>query len=101
MLNSVVRYFPSVAYLSDIGDRAIELLLDGGRLFLGDIRDLRSADMCRLMVARCSSPAGTAEGDICAAAAKLAEMERELLVYPDFFVGLLHSSRWCRRLTSG
>ncbi|MEE6179827.1 hypothetical protein [Mycobacterium sp. 050134] len=41
VLNSVVQYFPSVAYLSDIVDRAFELLPDGGRVFLGDIRIFR------------------------------------------------------------
>ena len=40
ILNSVVQYFPSVEYLLEVIERAIDLLAPQGRLFLGDLRNL-------------------------------------------------------------
>jgi amino acid adenylation domain-containing protein len=41
VLNSVVQYFPSVEYLCKVLQRAIRCLAPGGKIFLGDLRDLR------------------------------------------------------------
>ena len=41
VLNSVVQYFPSGEYFLDVIHRASRLLSEGGRIFLGDLRDLR------------------------------------------------------------
>ena len=40
VLNSVVQYFPSVPYLTAVLDGAIKLLAPGGRVFVGDVRNL-------------------------------------------------------------
>lgn len=40
ILNSIVQYFPSVDYLMQVLEGAIETVTDGGVLFLGDIRSL-------------------------------------------------------------
>ncbi len=40
ILNSVVQYFPSVDYLLQVLDGAVEALRPGGAVFLGDIRNL-------------------------------------------------------------
>src|SRR5690606_15555548 len=39
VLNSIVQYFPTKAYLAEVLDRAVELLTDGGTLFIGDVRN--------------------------------------------------------------
>ncbi|WP_394831350.1 amino acid adenylation domain-containing protein [Pendulispora rubella] len=39
VLNSVVQYFPSADYLSRVLEGCIDLVQDGGTIFLGDIRD--------------------------------------------------------------
>jgi amino acid adenylation domain-containing protein len=41
VLNSVVQYFPSFEYLKRVLQSAERLLAPGGRIFLGDLRDLR------------------------------------------------------------
>jgi len=39
VLNSVVQYFPSVAYLESVIGRVLEVVEPGGHIFLGDLRD--------------------------------------------------------------
>ena len=41
ILNSIVQYFPSVDYLLQVLDQAIERIAPGGVLFIGDVRNLR------------------------------------------------------------
>jgi len=41
IINSVIQYFPSLAYLEDVIIQAIANMKDGGQLFIGDIRDFR------------------------------------------------------------
>ncbi|MEU9737301.1 amino acid adenylation domain-containing protein [Streptomyces sp. NPDC048002] len=67
VLNSVVQYFPNGAYLSRVLDVAGQALAPGGRLFVGDVRNLRLRDRARL-------------GDV-----------PELLVEPDYFAA--HAAR--------
>lgn len=40
ILNSVAQYFPDAAYLADVLKRAGEIVCDGGRIFVGDVRCL-------------------------------------------------------------
>ncbi|MFD0381684.1 methyltransferase [Streptomyces stramineus] len=41
VLNSVLQYFPNADYLVEVVERAIGLLVPGGRLVVGDVRNLR------------------------------------------------------------
>ncbi|MEW1601535.1 amino acid adenylation domain-containing protein, partial [Streptomyces sp. NPDC093808] len=43
VLNSVIQYFPDVDYLDRVIDAVTPLLAPGGRIFVGDVRDLRAA----------------------------------------------------------
>ena len=45
ILNSVIQYFPSVEYLLDVLDAALEAVVDGGAIFLGDVRSLPLAQL--------------------------------------------------------
>lgn len=69
VLNSVVQYFPDVDYLTRVIAGAMRLLVPGGTLFIGDVRNLRLLRTVRT------------------ATAALAP-ERELLVDPDYFPAL-------------
>ncbi|MET0287111.1 MAG: MupA/Atu3671 family FMN-dependent luciferase-like monooxygenase, partial [Polyangiales bacterium] len=40
IINSVAQYFPDGDYLRSVLERASELVADGGRIFVGDVRDL-------------------------------------------------------------
>ncbi|MFG2914397.1 non-ribosomal peptide synthase/polyketide synthase [Kitasatospora sp. NPDC048298] len=41
VINSVAQYFPGADYLVDVLRQALELVVPGGTVFLGDLRDLR------------------------------------------------------------
>ena len=77
VLNSVVQYFPSADYLLDVLRRCAALFAPGGRIFVGDVRNLRLLPHFRAAVA-------AARGDSGPDAAGVAG-ENELLLDPDFF----------------
>ena len=89
VLNSVIQYFPSVAYLIQVLRQAMDLLVPGGRIFVGDVRNLRllrcfaTAVACHRQHDNAASRASlrrTIEQDML--------LEKELLLDPDFFVAL-------------
>lgn len=41
ILNSIVQYFPTVDYLLQVLDQAVERVAPGGAIFIGDVRNLR------------------------------------------------------------
>ncbi|MFJ4983661.1 non-ribosomal peptide synthase/polyketide synthase [Streptomyces sp. NPDC088732] len=85
VINSVVQYFPSAAYLESVVRGAVELLAPGGALFVGDVRNLRLA---RTFHAEIQRARGTAEAEFERAVDRALRLEKELLVDPDFFAGL-------------
>ncbi|TCK22556.1 amino acid adenylation domain-containing protein [Pseudonocardia endophytica] len=89
IVNSVAQYFPSATYLVDVIDRARERLAPGGRVFLGDIRNLRTQRLLRTAVEvlrRADDGDGPAPlpADVDAAVAR----DGELVLDPDFFRAL-------------
>ncbi|MEV8018134.1 amino acid adenylation domain-containing protein [Streptomyces sp. NPDC086554] len=88
VVNSVVQYFPSGAYLLDVLGEAARVLSDDGTLFVGDVRDLRllrafhtSVELFR------TDPTDSADGLADRVAARAAQ-ERELAISPQLFRGL-------------
>ncbi|MFJ2888807.1 amino acid adenylation domain-containing protein [Streptomyces sp. NPDC087305] len=86
VINSVAQYFPSVDYLIDVVRRTMKMLAPGGRILLGDIRNLR---LLRAFVTAIVLHDG-AEADESLATvrdivAHQQELESELLLDPAFF----------------
>ncbi|WP_432108394.1 amino acid adenylation domain-containing protein [Streptomyces sp. AA1529] len=88
VLNSVAQYFPSRQYLDEVVGRILPLLAEGGRILLGDIRnlDLFSAHVSAIERSR-SGAAGTA-GALNAQIQRRRRQETELLVSPTYFARL-------------
>jgi amino acid adenylation domain-containing protein len=88
VLNSVVQYFPSRQYLEEVVARVLPLVADGGRILLGDIRnlDLFSAHVCA--IERSRSGAATTAGALAAQIQRRRRQETELLVSPTAFTRL-------------
>ncbi|NKQ27890.1 amino acid adenylation domain-containing protein, partial [Streptomyces galbus] len=86
VVNSVAQYFPSVRYLVDVLRAAMELLEPGGRIFLGDIRNLR---LLRTFLTAITLHGGAHVGETLAAVRDMVshqgELESELLLDPAFF----------------
>ncbi|MEV0604832.1 amino acid adenylation domain-containing protein [Polymorphospora rubra] len=88
VVNSVVQYFPDAGYLADVLRRAVELVVPGGRVFVGDVRDLRLLPVLRAAVQVGRGTAGGQQLDVAAARTGVEQdlaWEGELLLDPDFF----------------
>lgn len=87
VLNSVIQYFPGADYLTQVLRQCIALLAPGGRIFVGDVRNLR--------LMRCFATAVAWHRAGCAASDGLRQgieeelrRENELLVDPAYFAAL-------------
>ena len=88
VINSVAQYFPSARYLTEVLDRALSLVVPGGRVFVGDVRNLRLLPTLRSAMAfeqagRPSEPEALVE--LAAGVRRALREEGELLLDPDFF----------------
>ncbi|QTD96745.1 Tyrocidine synthase 3 [Streptomyces cyanogenus] len=96
VVNSVTQYFPHADYLTDVIRKSLDLLVPGGSLFLGDIRNLRLLRHLQAGVVAHRQAVGTdtfpdalAVRDAARALVEQRVMEEEeLLLAPDFFVML-------------
>nr|WP_239501944.1 non-ribosomal peptide synthetase [Streptomyces qinglanensis] len=82
VINSVVQYFPDGEYLARVLDRALELLVPGGRVVVGDVRH---AGSLRALHAAAHGDRGVQARAVVDRAGLL---EKELVVAPEFFTEL-------------
>ncbi|MGW4562391.1 amino acid adenylation domain-containing protein, partial [Streptomyces sp. NPDC004561] len=88
VLNSVVQYFPTAAYLGEVIDRLTGLLAPGGTLFIGDVRNLRLLRSLTTAVQLHKTHPGTDLATVRRAVEQALRVEKELLVDPDYFAAL-------------
>ncbi|GHE14136.1 non-ribosomal peptide synthetase [Streptomyces alanosinicus] len=89
IVNSVIQYFPSLAYLRTVVERALPLLAPGGSLLLGDLRNLDLARCFQTGIALARP--GAAQGDREALRRTVDQQvatETELLLSPALFDAL-------------
>jgi len=94
VLNSVAQYFPNEQYLEQVLDNAWELLVDDGRLVLGDIRRKASLVLLQTGVQRVQHPE-SAPALKRAAVEQAILLEKELVIDPEWF------TRWADRVGAG
>ena len=83
IINSVAQYFPDLPYLERVLVGVWERLAPGGRIFLGDVRDLTTLEAFHLSVVRAR------RGEVIADdVAQRVENENELCVAPGWFAEL-------------
>jgi amino acid adenylation domain-containing protein len=88
ILNSVVQYFPSADYLAKVLEEAVEALQPGGRIFIGDVRNLNVLDTLHASVEFSrAEPSDTREQLLRRVTGRIA-MEQELVIDPGFFYAL-------------
>ncbi|TCO62645.1 non-ribosomal peptide synthase protein (TIGR01720 family)/amino acid adenylation domain-containing protein [Actinocrispum wychmicini] len=85
VINSVIQYFPSVDYLTQVIRSALDLLAPGGRLFIGDVRDLRLARVFQTGIQLTRSGPSVDAGQLRRAIERGVSLEKELLLHPDYF----------------
>ena len=88
VLNSVVQYFPSGTYLVKVLQQAMALLQPGGRIVIGDVRNLRLLECFATAVALRKATPGTTVSQLRGLIAQSVRLEKELLLDPGFFSAL-------------
>ncbi|MFJ4679523.1 amino acid adenylation domain-containing protein [Kitasatospora sp. NPDC088783] len=88
VINSVVQYFPNADYLRTVLQGALGLLVPGGAVFLGDVRNLRLSQFLAAGVQLAHSPEDADPKAVRRAVDQRVRQENELLVDPRFFTAL-------------
>lgn len=91
VLNSVVQYFPSIDYLQGVLQRAAERVASGGHIFVGDVRHLGLLPTFHGAVELAKAPPEASSRWLKRKVSLAIEQERELVIDPDFFLGLSRS----------
>jgi natural product biosynthesis luciferase-like monooxygenase protein len=88
LINSVTQYFPDADYLVRVIRRACELVNDGGRIFLGDVRSLEQLRAFHTLVELHHAPSHLNTAELDARIAGRVEQETELVLGEAFFHAL-------------
>jgi acyl-coenzyme A synthetase/AMP-(fatty) acid ligase/SAM-dependent methyltransferase/acyl carrier protein len=88
ILNSVVQYFPSIDYLVQVLEHALEAVADGGTIFIGDVRSLPLLEAFHASVELLRASATTSCEQLAARIQKQMAEDNELVIDPAFFHAL-------------
>ena len=88
VLNSVLQYFPGLAYLTQVIEQAKRILRPGGVVFVGDVRNLETLQAFHLTVLLHNLPADQTLAKLRSDLRHRIESEPELAVSPAFFATL-------------
>ena len=88
VLNSVVQYFPSPAYLEQVVRGAVDLLAPGGALYIGDVRIARLLRTFHAAVEVRRADDATPPAALRRLVEQRVLLEKELLLDPEFFHAL-------------
>ncbi|MEM8529467.1 MAG: non-ribosomal peptide synthase/polyketide synthase [Chloroflexota bacterium] len=88
VINSVVQYFPSVNYLLDALTAALPLVAPGGRIFLGDVRNLTLLESFAAAVQLAQAPAGLPRAELRQRVLQHMAREEELVIDSQLFYQL-------------
>ncbi|MER7795657.1 condensation domain-containing protein, partial [Streptomyces sp. NPDC097640] len=88
VINSVVQYFPNQLYLEQAIARLLPLVAEGGRVLIGDVRNLDLYPAHAGAIERGRTGAGTTAGALAAQVRRRRRQESELLLSPTYFARL-------------
>ncbi len=85
IVNSVTQYFPTIGYLRRVLQGAVEATAPGGRIFVGDVRNLELLACFHLSLELHAAEGSTSVDKLLRLAEERRLRERELVVDPAFF----------------
>ncbi|HBW52247.1 MAG TPA: non-ribosomal peptide synthetase [Herpetosiphon sp.] len=88
VINSVAQYFPSIDYLVQVLAAGLEALVAGGRIYLGDIRNLSLNPLLHASIQLFQAPNELAVEQIAQLAQQQHLRDQELVIDPSFFYAL-------------
>jgi natural product biosynthesis luciferase-like monooxygenase protein len=89
IINSVAQYFPDQGYLTEVLKKASELVVDGGHIFVGDVRNLAHLEAFHTWAELSQAPATRPAGELAQRIARRVRNEGELLLSETFFDALI------------
>jgi thioester reductase-like protein len=88
IINSVVQYFPHIDYLLSVLSAAVKAVSPGGKIFIGDVRNLALLKAFHLSVQLHQADASLEIGQLWQRVQKRLAQEEELAIAPAFFAAL-------------
>ncbi|WP_168204328.1 non-ribosomal peptide synthetase [Aliikangiella coralliicola] len=88
VINSVIQYFPGANYLSKVIHDTLTCLVDGGKIFLGDLRNMDLLGAFSSSVAIFQAEENASVESIRQTSQTASQNETELLISPSFFSSL-------------
>jgi microcystin synthetase protein McyA len=85
VINSVIQYFPSLEYLTNVLNGAINVVHQGGAVFIGDVRNLALREDFAVFVELHKAGPELTIAEFRERVARRIAREPELLVHPDYF----------------
>jgi len=90
VVNSVVQFFPNVAYLTKVLENAISIVRPGGHVFIGDVRSLPPAQAFASSVESFQATDNMSAGELRERIRRRVDREPELVLSPAYFLSLRH-----------
>jgi len=88
VINSVTQYFPNNLYLDQVIEGLLQCVCDGGKIFLGDIRNLDLFTAFAAAVEKSRLNKSTPISTFKARVQRRIRQEKELLISPSYFIAL-------------
>ncbi len=88
VINSVLQHFPAVDYLVRVLANVMDLIRPGGAIFVGDVRHLGLLRSLKTAIQLHRAGAGTDAAEVRRRVELALTLEKDLLLYPEFFVAL-------------
>ena len=86
--NSVIQFFPSIDYLAQVIETAVQLLEPGGQIFLGDVLSLPLLETFHTSVQLYQAPASLSIAELQQRIDSRLAREQRLIIDPEFFIAL-------------
>ena len=88
ILNSVVKYFPNFSYLLNVLERALRLVKPGGRIFVGDVRNLALLEPYAVSIELHQAEHSMSLAELRERVNRRIQFENQLVLSPAFFLAL-------------
>ena len=90
VINSVVQYFPSVSYLTKVLQNAVNIVKDGGHIFVGDVLSLPLEPLFASSVVLFQAKDEDRAGQLRQRIQRRIKAEPQLVLSPQYFLSLKH-----------
>ncbi|HWF19835.1 MAG TPA: MupA/Atu3671 family FMN-dependent luciferase-like monooxygenase, partial [Verrucomicrobiae bacterium] len=88
ILNSVAQYFPNIDYLVRVLEGAVKAVSPGGRIFIGDVRNLKLLEAFHASIQMQQAPSELTRNQFRQRVQGQVAREEELVIAPEFFHAL-------------